>query len=53
MYMRNPAKLTWWKDRLIKNDNHPNYSEDAKKYILSILNQAVTFESFLQTKSGP
>jgi len=50
MYMRNPAKLTWWKDRLIKNDNHPNYSEDAKKYILSKLNQAVTFESFLQTK---
>ena len=50
MYMRNPEKLTWWKDRLIKNDNHPNYSEDSKKYILSKLNQAVTFESFLQTK---
>ena len=50
MYMRNPEKLTWWKDRLIKNDNHPNYSADSKKYILSKLNQAVTFESFLQTK---
>ena len=50
MYMRNPEKLTWWKNRLIKNDNHPNYSEDSKKYILSKLNQAVTFESFLQTK---
>ena len=50
MYMRNPEKLKWWKDRLIKNDNHPNYSEDSKKYILSKLNQAVTFESFLQTK---
>ena len=50
MYMRNPEKLTWWKDRLIKNDNHPNYTQDAKKYILSKLNQAVTFESFLQTK---
>ncbi|MBT5290093.1 MAG: 2-oxoglutarate dehydrogenase E1 component [Flavobacterium sp.] len=50
MYMRNPEKLSWWKDRLIKNDNHPNYSEDSKKYILSKLNQAVTFESFLQTK---
>ncbi|MDB2337030.1 2-oxoglutarate dehydrogenase E1 component, partial [Flavobacteriaceae bacterium] len=50
MYMRNPEKLTWWKDRLIVNDNHPNYTQDAKKYILSKLNQAVTFESFLQTK---
>ena len=50
MYMRNPEKLTWWKDQLIKNDNHPNYNQDAKKYILSKLNQAVTFESFLQTK---
>ena len=50
MYMRNPEKITWWKDRLIVNDNHPNYSQDAKKYILSKLNQAVTFESFLQTK---
>jgi len=50
MYMRNPEKLTWWKDRLIVNDNHPSYTQDAKKYILSKLNQAVTFESFLQTK---
>ena len=50
MYMRNPEKLKWWKNRLIKNDNHPDYSVDAKKYILSKLNQAVTFESFLQTK---
>ena len=50
MYMRNPEKLTWWKDRLMVNDNHPNYTQDAKKYILSKLNQAVTFESFLQTK---
>ena len=50
MYMRNPEKLTWWKDRLIVNDNHPNYTQDAKKYILSKLIQAVTFESFLQTK---
>jgi 2-oxoglutarate dehydrogenase E1 component len=49
-YMRNPEKLKWWQDRLNKNDNHPSYSVDAKKYILSKLNQAVTFESFLQTK---
>ncbi len=50
MYMRNPEKLKWWQNRLNRNGNHPNYSVDAKKYILSKLNQAVTFESFLQTK---
>ena len=50
MYMRNPEKLKWWQKRLNENDNHPNYSLDAKKYILSKLNHAVTFESFLQTK---
>lgn len=50
MYMRNPEKLKWWQNRLNENDNHPKYSVDAKKYILSKLNQAVSFESFLQTK---
>jgi 2-oxoglutarate dehydrogenase E1 component len=50
MYMRNPEKLKWWQNRLNENDNHPNYSIDTKKYILSKLNQAVTFEGFLQTK---
>jgi 2-oxoglutarate dehydrogenase E1 component len=50
MYMRNPEKLKWWQNRLNTNDNHPNYSIDTKKYILSKLNQAVTFEGFLQTK---
>ena len=50
MYMRNPEKLKWWQQRLNKNENHPKYSVDAKKYILSKINHAVTFESFLQTK---
>ncbi|WP_299666033.1 2-oxoglutarate dehydrogenase E1 component [uncultured Polaribacter sp.] len=50
MYMRNPEKLKWWQNRLNENDNHPNYSVESKKYILGKLNQAVTFESFLQTK---
>ncbi|MDX6745787.1 2-oxoglutarate dehydrogenase E1 component [Polaribacter sp. PL03] len=50
MYMRNPEKLKWWQSRLNENDNHAKYSIDAKKYILGKLNQAVTFESFLQTK---
>ena len=50
MYLRNPEELRWWQLRLNKNNNHPNYSLDAKKYIFSKLNQAVSFESFLQTK---
>ena len=50
MYMRNPEKLKWWQNRLNQNDNHPNYDVEDKKYILTKLNQAVTFESFLQTK---
>ncbi|SNR14203.1 2-oxoglutarate dehydrogenase E1 component [Tenacibaculum jejuense] len=50
MYIRNPEEIKWWQDRLNKNDNHPSYNSEEKKYILSKLNQASTFESFLQTK---
>ncbi|WP_420551776.1 2-oxoglutarate dehydrogenase E1 component [Tenacibaculum aiptasiae] len=50
MYLRNPEELKWWQNRLNKNDNHPSYNLEAKKYILTKLNQASTFESFLQTK---
>ena len=50
MYLRNPEELKWWQNRLNDNDNHPKYDLDSKKYILTKLNQASTFESFLQTK---
>jgi 2-oxoglutarate dehydrogenase E1 component len=50
MYLRNPDVIKWWQDQLNKNDNQPNFSAETKKYILSKLNQAVTFENFLQTK---
>jgi 2-oxoglutarate dehydrogenase E1 component len=50
MYIRNPEEIKWWQDRLNQNDNHAKYSPDSQKYILGKLNQAVTFESFLQTK---
>ena len=50
MYIRNPEVIQWWQDKLNVNDNHPSYSVSSKKYILSKLNQAVTFENFLQTK---
>ncbi|MAD97394.1 MAG: 2-oxoglutarate dehydrogenase E1 component [Flavobacteriaceae bacterium] len=50
MYMRNPEKIKWWQNRLNQNDNHPSYTVEDKKYILTKLTQAVTFESFLQKK---
>ena len=50
MYIRNPEEIEWWQERLNKNDNHPEYAPEVKKYILKKLNQAVTFEQFLQTK---
>jgi 2-oxoglutarate dehydrogenase E1 component len=50
MYLRNPEVISWWQTQLNKNNNQPNYSAETKKYILSKLNQAVTFENFLQTK---
>ncbi|MFD0989375.1 2-oxoglutarate dehydrogenase E1 component [Mariniflexile jejuense] len=50
MYLRNPEVIGWWQNQLNVNDNQPNFDEETKKYILSKLNQAVTFENFLQTK---
>ena len=50
MYIRKPEVVKWWQDELNINDNHPQYDNEKKKYILSKLNQAVTFEQFLQTK---
>lgn len=50
MYIRNPEEIKWLQEQLNRNSNQPNYTSDGKKYILKKLNQAVTFESFLQTK---
>lgn len=50
MYIRNPKEIKWFQKQLNKNSNHSNYSVESKKYILKKLNQAVTFENFLQTK---
>ncbi|MFD0835073.1 2-oxoglutarate dehydrogenase E1 component [Mariniflexile aquimaris] len=50
MYLRNPEVIGWWQSQLNVNDNQPNFDQESKKYILSKLNQAVTFENFLQTK---
>ena len=50
MYIRNPAVIKWWQERLNTNDNHRKFSLIEKKYFLSKLNHAITFENFLQTK---
>ncbi|PHR73614.1 MAG: 2-oxoglutarate dehydrogenase E1 component [Lutibacter sp.] len=50
MYIRNPEVIKWWQNKLNVNDNHLTYNIEEKKYLLSKLNQAVTFESFLQVK---
>ncbi|OGS73024.1 MAG: 2-oxoglutarate dehydrogenase E1 component [Flavobacteria bacterium RIFCSPLOWO2_12_FULL_35_11] len=50
MYIRNPEEVKWIQKQLTTNANHPNYTPETKKYVLQKLNQAVTFENFLQTK---
>ena len=50
MFIRNPDEIQWWQNKLNKNNNHPDYTPETKKYVLSKLTQAVTFEQFLQTK---
>ena len=50
MYIRDPKKQNWLKERIEKNRNTPNYSTQIKKHILHKLNQAVGFEQFLHKK---
>ncbi|GAB5401114.1 MAG: 2-oxoglutarate dehydrogenase E1 component [Aureisphaera sp.] len=50
MYIRNPEERTWIQNWLNKNDNHPSYSSDEKKYLLKKLNEALSFETFLHSK---
>ncbi len=50
MYIRDPEKVEWIKNKLNKNDNQPNFTKEEKKQILRKLNEAVGFESFLNTK---
>ncbi|PTQ95645.1 2-oxoglutarate dehydrogenase E1 component [Mucilaginibacter yixingensis] len=49
-YLRNPIKVKWFQDRMEPGRNTPNFSADEKKKMLSKLNEAVIFESFLGTK---
>jgi 2-oxoglutarate dehydrogenase E1 component len=49
-YIRDPERRTWIKNWIHENDNQPSLSIDEKKQILHKLNEAVSFESFLNTK---
>lgn len=49
-YLRTPEVLKWLEAKMETAKNTPNFSIDEKKRILSKLNEAVVFESFLGTK---
>jgi len=50
MYITDPVKVKWLKERLESNKNQPNLSAAEKKQALNKLNQATVFENFLHTK---
>lgn len=49
-YIRDPERVDWIKHWVHKNDNYPEFNIEQKKRILHKLNEAVAFESFLNTK---
>lgn len=50
VYIRDREVVQWIISKIHQNDNHPNFTAEQKKRILSKLNEAVSFESFLNTK---
>jgi len=50
MYVREPEKLAWLKQKMESSRNTPNLNIAQKRHILSKLNQASVFENFLHTK---
>jgi 2-oxoglutarate dehydrogenase E1 component len=50
MYIRDPERLNWFRDKIEKDSLAFNPSTEEKTRILSKLNEAVVFENFLHTK---
>ncbi|MDZ4666740.1 MAG: 2-oxoglutarate dehydrogenase E1 component [bacterium] len=50
MFVREPKKLNWLKQKMETAKNTPNLSIEEKRHILDKLNQATVFENFLHTK---
>jgi 2-oxoglutarate dehydrogenase E1 component len=50
MYIRDPERIDWVRNQIHQNDNQPTYTVGQKRRILHKLNEAVSFENFLNTK---
>ncbi len=50
MFIREPKRVAWLKERMELTRNKPNFNIEEKRHILEKLNQAVVFENFLHTK---
>ncbi|MBI1316504.1 2-oxoglutarate dehydrogenase E1 component [bacterium] len=50
MYIRDVEKTQWIKSKLHLNENQPRFTPEQKVHILRKLNEAVSFENFLNTK---
>ncbi len=50
MFIRDLNMVQWLREHFEKTRNHPNFSNEEKKYILTKLERAVFFENFLQKK---
>ncbi|MDN6309026.1 MAG: 2-oxoglutarate dehydrogenase E1 component, partial [Psychroflexus sp.] len=46
-YIRDPEKVKWIQNQIYKNKNQPQFEADQKKEILTKLNEAYLFETFL------
>lgn len=49
-HIQKPGMVNWIRVYLSKNENQPEFSDEQKKKILGKLNEAISFESFLNTK---
>lgn len=50
MYIQETEILTWLRDKMENSRNTPDFNIEAKRHILTKINQAVVFEKFLGTK---
>ena len=50
MYMPNPERKEWLREKMESRKNQPQLTLEQKRLVLAKLNQAVVFENFLHTK---
>ncbi len=50
MFIREPERLNWLKNRMERSRNCPNFTLEEKRHILQKLTEAVVFENFLHSK---